>query len=60
MEPFTCIDHEDVDDDDPQKLENELKHVTNLIDNLFSIWEEDMQDMEEIHSPKSFSRPCEN
>ena len=38
---------EDVDDD-PQKLENELKHVINLIENLFSIWEEDMQDMEEI------------
>ena len=39
---------EDVDDD-PQKLENELKHVINLIENLFSIWEEDMQDMEEIY-----------
>ena len=37
MELFTCIDHEDVDDDDPQKLENELKHVINLIDNLYSI-----------------------
>ena len=36
-EPFTCIDHEDVDDDDPQKLENELKQVINLIDNLYSI-----------------------